>query len=82
MRPTGRPARGIPLLEAALVALPEVDHACALLREALAMAMAAGLPEAVTRARAARELRLAAHGKVPAVCDLDEELRAAAALAP
>ncbi|TMC02460.1 MAG: hypothetical protein E6J41_30060 [Chloroflexi bacterium] len=100
----GRPARGIPLLEAALAALPseavasrplatadlggayamqgEVDHACALLREALAMAMAAGLPEAVTRVRAARELRLAAHGEVPAVRDLDEELRAAAALAP
>jgi hypothetical protein len=100
----GHAARGIPLLEAALAALPthqvgtrpaatadlagayatqgELDRACALLREALGLAVAAGLSDAVTRVRRVRDRHLAAHAATPAVRDLDEQLRTAAQLVP
>jgi transcriptional regulator with XRE-family HTH domain len=95
----GHPERGIPLLEAALAALPrelvatrpmatadlggayaaqgEIDHACALLGQALDQAVAAGLPDPVLRVRRVRERRLAGLGSVAAVRELDERLRAA-----
>jgi transcriptional regulator with XRE-family HTH domain len=98
----GRPARGIPLLETALAALPkemvatrpmatadlggayaqlgEIDHACVLLGEALAGAVAAGVADPMMRIRQVRAHRLAEHAEHAAVRALDEQLRAHAAL--
>jgi hypothetical protein len=96
----GHPARGIPLLEAAVAAFPkelvatrpmatadlggayaqlgEIDHACALLGQALAQAVAAGLPDPVARVRRHRRQRLAAHEGLSVVRELDDQLRAQA----
>jgi transcriptional regulator with XRE-family HTH domain len=93
----GHPERGIPLLEAALAALPkelvatrpmatadlggayaqlgEIDHACALLGQALAQAVAAGLPDPVARVRRHRDQRLSGHAGLAAVRELDDQLR-------
>jgi hypothetical protein len=98
----GHPARGVPLLEAALAAFPkemiatrpmamadlgsayaqlgEIDHACAVLGEALALAVAAGVSDPVTRVRLVRKRCLAGHAANPFVRELDEQLRACAAL--
>jgi transcriptional regulator with XRE-family HTH domain len=98
----GLPARGIPLLEAALAAFPkemvatrpmamadlagayaqlgEIDHACALLAEALGLAVAAGIADPVMRVKRVRSLRLAAHAEHAAVRELDEQLQARASL--
>jgi hypothetical protein len=97
----GHPERGIPLLEAALAALPreliatrpmatadlggayalqgEVDHACALLTQALTQAVAGGLPEPLNRVRRVRAQRLAAHAAAGPVRELDERLQALSA---
>jgi len=97
----GRPASGIPLLEAALARLPrelvatrpmatadlggayaqvgEIDQACTLLARALALALAARLPDPVLRVRRVRDRRLAGHAALAPVRDLDERLRAAQA---
>lgn len=53
----------------------DIDHACALLGQALDQALAAGLPDPVARVRRVRERRLAAHHTVAAVRELDERLR-------
>lgn len=98
----GQPARGIPLLEAALAAFPkemvatrpmatadlgdayaqlgEIDHACALLGQALAQAAAAGVADPVMRVGKVREQRLAAYAGHASVRELDEQLQARAAV--
>jgi hypothetical protein len=56
----------------------EIDQTCALLGSSLAQALAAGVPDPVTRIVQVREQRLSAHARHASVREMDEQLGATA----